>query len=352
MAPINRHRRQAFAVIGGWLASLSPEFLTIAHAQKANVSTLSSSPKEAALNVSNYKDATVTDPSTYRVIDLRVRIPKNIEANQKVPLIIYSPGLGSGIGNGAPWCDAWQKAGFIVVTLSHPVTNDSIWDTKNKSLKANLQAALAGPQYGLRVADCQYVITQCLTKFDFHTNIDPKKIGIAGHSFGALTVQAITGQAASKHDPRIKAAIALSPTAGTPESVQAMGGVKIPFLCVMGDHDEHVTFKDGADSMTLGVPLAKRRSVYSGLPIGNKQLLILGNADHMTFAGEVVVANRFSRDLPMTEELNQDNWKRVSEITTDFWKSYFSDKPLAEQRTQFKSEVESIILKGDIFEIG
>ena len=353
MPLVRRRRKITLALATGGVAMLGAGFLinSIANAQKGRVNSDSGSAKETNLDALSYKDVTVTNPKTHREIDLRIRMPKGLAPNQQVPLIIYSPGLGSGLANGAPWCEAWQNAGFIVVTLSHPVTNDSIWNTKSHSLKANLQAALASPQYGLRVSDCQFVITQCLTKLGIESNIDPKRIGIAGHSYGALTAQAISGQAKSQLDSRIKAAIAFSPTAGTPESSKAMGAVQIPFFCVMGDHDDYVTFREGADSMKLGVPLAKRRAVYEGLPKDHKQIWIMANADHMTFAGEPVDANRFSRDIQVSDELNQSSWKRISEITTDFWKSYFSDKPLSEQRAQFKNAVEPVLAKGDIFEI-
>jgi predicted dienelactone hydrolase len=358
MKLVKNRRRLAIAIASGGLVTLGSGFLfnTFASAQKntSDADAGSGLPKESGVKVSSYKDLTITNPATKRVLDIRIRVPVGLEANQKVPLIIYSPGLGSGLANGAPWCDAWQKAGFIVVTISHPVTNDGIWNTTNASLKANLQAAIAGPQYGLRVSDCQFVITQCLTKLGIEANIDSKKIGIAGHSYGALTTQAITGQnkTPGQHDPRIVAAIAMSPTAATPESSKAMAGVHIPFFCMTGDHDGYITFTDGVDSTRLGVPLAKRKAVYEGLPKGRKQLFVMNNADHMTFAGEPIDAKRFSRDIPVSDELNQESWKRISEITTDFWRSYFSDKPLSEQRAQFKKSVEPIIVKGDIFEIG
>ena len=358
MTLVKSRRRLTVAIASGGLVSLGQTFLFngVVNAQKNGSSGDGSpvTPKEITLNASGYKDLTITNPATKRVLDLRIRVPKDLQPNQRVPLIIYSPGLGSGVANGAPWCDAWQRAGFIVVTISHPVTNDGIWNTKTSSLKANLQAAIAGPQYGLRVSDCQFVITQCLTKLGIDANIDPKKIGIAGHSYGALTTQAITGQNKNpgQHDPRIVAAIAISPTAATPESSKAMGGVHIPFFCITGDHDDYITFTDGVDSTRLGAPLAKRKAVYEGLPKGKKQLYVMSNADHMTFAGEPIDSSKFSRDIPVTDELNQASWKRISEITTDFWKSYFSDKPLSEQRAQFKKSAESIIVKGDVFEIG
>src|SRR5688572_24459987 len=38
-----------------------------------------------------------------------------------------------------------------------------------------------------RVSDCRYAIGQCLTAMGLEGAVDPARIGIAGHSFGALT---------------------------------------------------------------------------------------------------------------------------------------------------------------------
>ena len=65
-----------------------------------------------------------------------------------------------------------------------------------------------------------------------------------------------------------------------------MKTVKIPFLCITGDHDNHVTFKNDIDAMRLGVELSKRKYVYKGLLAGKREQLVLANADHMSFAGE------------------------------------------------------------------
>jgi predicted dienelactone hydrolase len=271
-------------------------------------------------NLNEPLDHSLFNPATKRKIGIRIRLPI---VKEKTGLIIYSPGLGSGLNNGAPWCEAWRKAGFVVVTLSHPVTNDDIWDTSKKSLKANLRDALAFAQYGLRVTDCTYVIDVCLADLDLKNFIDRDRIGIAGHSYGALTVQSIAGQSngANLADPRIKAAIAFSPTAMSAASANAMKTVKIPFFCITGDHDAHVTFKNETDAMRLGVELTKRKFVYKGLPPGKREQLVLANADHMSFAGEDLSATppKFSRDVQTTAEQEVKTWYKISQITTLFW---------------------------------
>ena len=267
------------------------------------------------------QDAVILDPKTKRAIKLKIRLPAQ---TQPTALLLYSPGLGSGVSNGAAWCEAWRQAGYLVVTLAHPVTDDSIWDPA-KSLKAAIGQAIAAPQYPLRVADCSYALDYLLALPSLAPYIDRKRIGIAGHSFGALTVQALAGQgAAGKRplDPRIQAAIAFSPSAMSQERAAAMAQVSIPFFCVTGDQDDYVTFKNATESLRLGVPLMQRQWVYTHLPKGKKQELVVAQSDHMTFAGERIDAASFSRDVSIDQQNNQETWQRISRLTTGFWDFY------------------------------
>lgn len=292
--------------------------------------------------------AVIVDPKTKRKIKLKIRLPAQAKPTA---LILYSPGLGSGVSNGADWCEAWRQAGYLVVTLAHPVTDDSIWNTsKSRSLKMTIAEAIASPQYALRVNDCSFALDYLLglpsLKPYLEKPDDDKggpqrpRIGIAGHSYGALTVQSITGQGQGGKgllDRRIEAAIALSPSAMSQERAAAMSQVNIPFFCVTGDLDAHVTFKDGQDSVRLGVPLSQRQWVYSHLPKGRRQELLVAQADHMTFAGEPIDSQHFSRDVPLPEQNNPKTWARISAMTTQFWDFYLKAEVTAsaEQRKAY-----------------
>jgi predicted dienelactone hydrolase len=290
---------------------------------------------------------TIKNPKTGRSIKFRVRLPKE---QGPTGLILYSPGLGSGVSNGEAWCEAWRQAGYLVVTLAHPVTDDSLWRTSDKqSFKANMQLALAGQQYGLRVSDCSFALDHCLQSAQLAPYIDPARIGLAGHSYGALTAQTIAGQplgASSLRDPRIKAVIAFSPGATSPERAKSMSKVEIPFFCITGDHDQFVTFKKDADAIQLGVSLANRESVFTHLPAGKKLQLKLGGADHMSFAGEGVDPKRFSRDIKVTEQGNRLLWGRVSEMTTAFWEYYLAAEGRSVPATKGAFEERLRALKG------
>jgi predicted dienelactone hydrolase len=312
--------------------------------QSANLSLIQ--PENARLP--DLETELVVNPKTKRKIKLKIRLPAPAKSTA---LIVYSPGLGSGVSNGADWCEAWREAGYLVVTLAHPVTDDSIWNTnKNRSLKMTIAEAIASPQYALRVKDCSaeldYLLGLPVLKPYFERSDGSQggahrpRIGIAGHSYGALTVQSITGQGQGGKgllDPRIDAAIAFSPSAMSQERAAAMGQVKIPFFCVTGDLDGYVTFKQAADSVRLGVPLSQRRWVYDHLPKGKRQELLVAQADHMTFAGEPISAEHFSRDVPLPEQNNAKTWARISALTTGFWDFYLKSaaKPSSEQRKAY-----------------
>jgi predicted dienelactone hydrolase len=297
----------------------------------------------------------VVDAKTKRKIKLKIRLPDQVKPTA---LILYSPGLGSGVSNGADWCEAWREAGYLVATLAHPVTDDSIWHTsKSRSLKMTIAEAIASPQYALRVKDCSAALDGLLSlpalkpylekSTDVKGGVHHPRIGIAGHSYGALTVQSIAGQGQGSKGPldrRIVAAIALSPSAMSQERAAAMGQIKIPFFCVTGDLDGYVTFKKDADSVRLGVPLSQRQWVYDHLPRGKRQELLVAQADHMTFAGEPIDAEHFSRDVPLPEQNNAKTWERVSALTTGFWDFYLKveAKPTAEQRKAYIKRMQAL----------
>jgi predicted dienelactone hydrolase len=279
-------------------------------------------------------DFLVTDAPRDRRIGVRIRWPAIQQAS---PLILYSPGLGGGLSNGQAWCEAWQRTGFVVVTLSHPHTNESLWDTRATSFSQNMATALDAKQYPARVADCRYILDLCLRDNELSKWIDAGRIGAAGHSYGALTVQALAGQAGpGQRDDRIRAFVSLSPGAGSKASAARMKAVKLPFLSLTGKQDGKVSFIHASERIRLGIPLAQRLWVHEALPTGKRFLVVFDQADHMSFAGELVnhPAVRFSRDVPQSDEADRQIWHRVSALSTKFFQASLglTDSPESAQR--------------------
>ena len=108
-------------------------------------------------------------------------------------------------------------------------------------------------------------------------------VGASGHSFGALTTLALAGQRypapGDLSDPRPRAFLALSPSPSRSRlSLQEQfGGITRPFMAITGSLDG-----DPFGSYDTG---EARAQVYDGLPPGQRALLWLDGADHISFSG-------------------------------------------------------------------
>lgn len=309
---------------------------------------LAQGPSADTRNAPAFDDRVVIDPATQRRIGVRLRLPAS---ETPAPLIVYSPGLGSGLSNGAAWCEAWRQAGFVVATMNHPVTGDAVFDTARSSLGANMARALSGGQYPARITDAKFVIRQCLGGLGIETRIDPARVGMAGHSYGAIVATLMAEEMAREKVPLVKAVAAFSPGVINPGSAQRAAVIRMPYFCVTGDHDNFVTFSKGGESRRVGVPLANRLAVYRALPPGAKQLLVLARADHMTFAGEALSPAQFSRDVPAGPRENAAAWGRLNHATTLFWQRYLmagAETP----RADYIAQVRKVLDPRDTFEAG
>ncbi len=110
----------------------------------------------------------------------------------------------------------------MAVFLQHPGRDDGVWKDKPVAERmAALKKAASVANFQLRVQDVSAILDQleAWNKDDKHRlagRLDPKRIGMSGHSFGAVTTQAISGQkfalGKSVADKRIKAAVVMSPS--------------------------------------------------------------------------------------------------------------------------------------------
>jgi predicted dienelactone hydrolase len=204
------------------------------------------------------------------------------------PLVLHSHGLGGNREGGALWGQAWAEAGIAVLHLQHPGSDS---DTLRQGLGA-LRAAASAEQWAARVADVRFVLDEVArlagAGAEPWARLRLDAIGLSGHSFGAHTTLAVAGQRfavpGSGADPRPKAFVALSPAPprgqGTGEAFSeqhAFGAITRPVLLATGsnDGDPFGGFSGGQ----------VRASVFQGLPPGQRALLWLDHADHMTFGG-------------------------------------------------------------------
>jgi predicted dienelactone hydrolase len=260
------------------------------------------------------------DESRGRDIPLRIYLPEN-----KAPasVILFSHGLGGSRDNNPYLGEHWAARGYVVVFMQHTGSDEAVWKNIDPSRRmlalkqaANLQNTLA------RLKDVTAVIDQ-LEKWQVQANaqnsqnsalagrLDLKHIGMSGHSFGAVTTQAVSGQRNARGenqftDKRISAALAMSPNSPkTATPAQSFGAVTIPRMLMMGSNDE--AFVGEAD-------MASRLAIYPALPAGNKFELVLNGAEHSAFGDSALPGDKLPR--------NPKHHTSILAVSTAFWDAY------------------------------
>jgi predicted dienelactone hydrolase len=258
-------------------------------------------------------DLTVHDTKRDRDIPVRIYLPASRTAS---PIVLFSHGLG-GTRNGSGFLgEHWAARGYVAVFLQHPGSDDSVWRGKPVAQRMPaMNSAASLDNFLLRVQDIPVVLNQLEIWNAKPTNALAgrlgKKVGMSGHSFGAVTTQAVSGQAfplvgQQVTDPRIKAAIAFSPS--TPQrgsAKEAFSEVKIPWLLMTGTKDL---------SPIGNADLESRLGVYPALRGAPKYELVLDKAEHSAFTGRALPGDR--------EPRNPNHHRVILALSTAFWDAY------------------------------
>jgi len=261
-----------------------------------------------------YLDLTANDIARNRDIPLRVYLPTN---GAPAPVILFSHGLGGSRAGSAFLDRHWAARGYVAVFLQHPGSDDSVW--KNQPVRDRMAAMkrAASLENSLRrVQDVPAVLDQ-LTNWNAEPGhllagrLDLKRIGMAGHSFGAVTTEAVSGEtfplAGQKFtDRRIKAALVLSPSSPRNSSAdRAFGQVRIPWMLMTGTRD--LAPIGDAD-------MKSRLAVYPALRGAPKYELVLHNAEHSVFTDRALPGDR--------EPRNPNHHRVILALSTAFWDAY------------------------------
>lgn len=258
---------------------------------------------------------TAVDSRRDRELPLRIFLPA---ATAPAPVIVFSHGLG-GTRDTCNYLGAhWAARGYAVVFVQHPGSDDSVWrDAKPRERMAAMQRAASAQNLVLRCGDVTAVLDQLATwnadaQHPCHARFDLEHIGMCGHSFGAVTTQAVAGQSLPLTgqkflDPRIDAALPMSPSSPRAGSVErAFAPVKIPWLLMTGTED---TAPIGNQDP------ASRLAVYPALPATiDRYELVLFGAEHSAFT---------ERALPGDErQRNPNHHRAILGLSTAFWDTY------------------------------
>jgi predicted dienelactone hydrolase len=265
----------------------------------------------------------VKDSARSRSLPIRVYLPA---ADAAAPVVLFSHGLGGSRSMGTYLANHWAARGYVAVFLQHPGSDDSVWRGRPlREIMPALQRAAGGENFMLRVRDVPAVLDQ-LEKWnaaDDHPlagRLDFEHVGMSGHSFGALTTQAVSGEslpggAQPATDPRIKAALPMSPSAPRRgDAADAFGAVAIPWMVMTGTNDV---------ARIGGQTLAMRMAVFPALPPGSKYELVLDGAEHSAFTDRPLPGERGGR--------NPNHHRAILALSTAFWDASLRDDAAARQ---------------------
>ena len=284
-------------------------------------------------------DATVRDASRQREIPVRIYLPADLpgenEATAPAPVVLFSHGLGGSRENNPYLGRHWAARGYAVVFMQHVGSDESVWqDVGPLRRMAALRNAASAENFMLRAKDVPAVLDQLAAwnaaassdegvAGQLAGRFDLTRVGMSGHSFGAVTTQAVSGQAyaggrVALADPRIAAAVLLSPS--TPrrgDPAEAFGGVNLPWLLMTGTRDE---------ARIGGQTAASRRQVFPALPPGDKYELVLDGAEHSAFGDRKLPGDQSPR--------NPNHHRAILALSTAFWDAYLRDDAAAKSWLQ------------------
>lgn len=265
-------------------------------------------------------DLTVRDAKRQRGIPVRVYLPA---ARTPSPVILFSHGLGGSREGSRYLGQHWGGRGYVAVFLQHAGSDESVWRAVRPGARRQAMQEAANPQnLLLRAGDVTAVLDQ-LEQWQSERGhrlagrMDLSRTGMSGHSFGAITAQAVCGQkmgrSAPLADPRLSAAVIMSPSGPRRGSAEeAFGGIKMPWLLMTGTEDL---------AQIGGITLESRLSVYPALPPGGKYELVLYGAQHSAFT---------DRPAPgAAEPRNPNHHRAILALSTAFWDAWLRRDPAA-----------------------
>lgn len=258
-----------------------------------------------------------------RTIPLRLYLPARLSA--PAPVVLFSHGLG-GSREGNAYCgEHWAARGYVAVFLQHPGSDTAVWETVAREDRLAAMREAASPKnFRLRVGDVSATL-DALEAWNapgsgdaLSGKLDLTHVGMSGHSFGAVTTQAVAGQRAPLvgglfNDARIDAAIAMSPSKpARVEAKDAFGAVKLPWLLMTGTHD---TAPIG------GQTVASRLAVFPALPPEGKYQVVFAGAEHSAFTDRALPGDQKPR--------NPNHHRAILALSTAFWDATLRDDAAA-----------------------
>jgi predicted dienelactone hydrolase len=227
------------------------------------------------------------DSTRNREIPAVLYLPKGLSSAdaKKVPLVVFSHGLGGSRYGYSHLGKFWASNGIATVALQHPGSDRAIWTSQGFSVLSSLKSAANLDNAVARAVDVTFAIDTLMGDDSVKDRIDFSKLAVAGHSFGANTALLSAGaqfyqdnKLTSYGDKRIKAAVVLSAPAlpASENANEVYGKIRIPTLHLTGTHD-HTPIPGAVTTAEM------RRQPYDAIQGASKYLGVYDGGRHSMF---------------------------------------------------------------------
>ncbi|HUP49423.1 MAG TPA: alpha/beta fold hydrolase [Thermoanaerobaculia bacterium] len=213
------------------------------------------------------------------------------------PVVVFVTGFGAPSRSYVGLSSYWASHGYVVIKVGHPESRPDVTDL------AEVWRDQTPAEWRSRARDISLVIdsfTQLEQQYpELKGKMDPARIGVGGHSYGAFTTMLLAGArtfdgvtAATYADARVRASLAMSPQ-GPGErgglTTESWREVRIPTMYMTGTADRGVTEEEDE---------TWRRQAFELSPPGDKWFVSLGGAGHFAFAGRLVMPEAIETTEP------------------------------------------------------
>ena len=230
-------------------------------------------------------DLELFDAERRRPVPARLYLPQHASPTEPVPLVVFSHGLGGSRMGYSYLGSHWATEGIASLHPQHVGSDNALWRGNPVEMVQRLQSAARESEAQARALDLRFALDQIL-KSDRAQLIDPSKIAVAGHSYGASTAMLISGakvatasgDAVDLRDQRIRAAILISapPFVGQGPIQQVLEAVRINTLHItsLGDTINLPGYRSSVED---------RIAIFNAMNRSPKTLAVFNTGGHSIF---------------------------------------------------------------------
>ena len=228
-----------------------------------------------------------TDPTRSRAVPARLHWPAHVAPGARVPLIVFSHGMGGSRRGYSYLGRYWAARGVASLHVQHAGSDSSVWAGNPLAIVDRLQRAAHDSEALARALDLRFALDRVLASSagPYGAQIDRRRIVAAGHSYGANTALLAVGARVMREgkwvearDSRFAAAIVISapPFYGEPDLASVLNKITVPNLHVTATND--VIEIPGYYS-----PAADRLTVFNAIATPRKLLAVFQGGSHSIF---------------------------------------------------------------------